>query len=298
MAKALDSWTHANREMTKWIPLIVEVMEKSPPALDKALSGILGKLICHDDLKIKQQVILAGERYGFNIKGSKGFLFALSLGDEATVKLLLDIAEYATKEGGEDYAKEALMGVQTATGRVSGRDRLKICMEILLYRLLYVSGQVQEWILGFLRNHFDVGYVFMYGSVLELIDDCVHEKPALIPGLEKAIEKCRASENREDLNYRLSVIESLCSDEARLAAIKSLGNPPGDTKPEDIKRTVRVMTEFFDRPFLKEETCRALKDFLWIGEEISPYMIDLCETLGDNMPGSLKYYYELKTGRR
>ena len=298
MAEALDSWSHAKKEMTRWIPLIVEIMEKSPPSLDKALSGIVGKLICHDDLKIKEQVILAGERYGFNIKGSKWFLFSLSLGSEATVKLLLNIAEYASlKEGGEDYAESALAGVQTAIGRISNRERLKISMEILLYRLFYVSGQVQEWILRFLRNHFDVGYSFMYGSVAELIDDCVHEKPDLIPGLLKALLKCRGPEDRNELNHRLSVLETLQSDEAKYAALKAFGSPRQDTKPEDIKRAVEVFFPFFSNPHLKEETGNVLKNFLWLEEDLSPFLKGFCETLGDDMPKSLMYYYDLKTGR-
>ena len=169
MADALDEWFHVNEKMAGWVPDIVEVMLKSEPELDKELAGILGKLICSDNPKFKQRVIKAGEKYGFRKNGSHGLLFALSLGDAGTVKLLLDIAEWASQQGLKEYADKALIGVQTAIGRETSDGYLHVCVEVLTYRLPYLSGTVQEWIFRFLRNHFDVGYTFLYPRFIELV---------------------------------------------------------------------------------------------------------------------------------
>lgn len=296
MAKALDEWPHADYETAALVPVIVEIMLKAEPELDNALSGILGKLICHDDVKLKRQVIMAGEKYGFNVKGSKGLLFALSLGDEGTVKLLLDIAEYASVQEGAEYAEAALIGVQTATGRISAREELKIAMEILLYRLPYVTGIVQEWAMRFLRNHFDVGYTFLYSSVLEIMEDCVYEAPHLTEGFKEALLKCRRADNREEFLERLETIRKLRTDEALAIACETLGSGPGDLAMEDVTLAVQVLSPLFRNPQVRESAGKALKDFLWYGNNIPEPLRFLCEEQRD-LPESLKYYYELRKGR-
>ena len=261
MAKALDAWGHVNDKMAGWVPDVVEVMVESEPELDKALAGIMGKLICSDDLKHKQRVIQAGEKFGFRENGSKGLLFALSLGDAGTVKLLLDIGEWAAQNGFEDYSKEALIGVQTAIGRESRDRNLKVCMEVLTYRLPFVSGPVREWMMRFFRNHFDVGYTFLYSRFLELYDDCVFEYPDLIPGLQNALNRCSSSENREELYERLSVYSFLRSKEAKIAALESLGYPPNDVEFRDVEYLEKVLMPLTEDVDLKEAAMRAMKRF-------------------------------------
>lgn len=261
MANALDGWFHVNDDMAGWVPDVVEVMLKSEPELDKALSGIMGKLVCSDNLKHKHRVIQAGEKYGFRRDGSKGLLFALSLGDAGTVKLLLDIGEWAACEGLEEYSKEALIGVQTAIGRESRDRNLRVCMEVLTYRLPFVSDPVREWIMRFFRNHFDVGYTFLYARFLELYDDCVFEYPDLIPGLQNALNRCGRADNREELYERLSVFSFLRSKEAKIAALNSLGYPPNDVEFRDVEYLEKILMPLTEDGDLKDAAVMAMKRF-------------------------------------
>lgn len=261
MAKALDGWFHVNDQMAGWVPDVVEVMLESEPELDRALAGIMGKLVCSDNLKHKQRVIQAGEKYGFRENGSKGLLFALSLGDAGTVKLLLDIGEWAACKGLKEYSEEALIGVQTAIGREASGGDLRVCMEVLTYRLPFVSGPVREWMMRFFRNHFDVGYTFLYSRFLELYDDCVFEYPDLIPGLQSALNRCGRADNREELYERLSVFSFLRSKEAKIAALESLGYPPNDVEFRDVEYLEKVLMPLTEDGDLKEAAVMAMKRF-------------------------------------
>jgi hypothetical protein len=240
-------------------------------------------------------VITAGEKYGFSYPGSKGLVFALSLGDAGTVKLLLDIAEWASKTGDENYAREALIGVQTAIGRES--SRLQTCMEILMYRFLYVSKFVQEWLARFLHNHFDVGYTFMHGWMLELIDDCRSENRDLIPLLRKALDKCRRAENRQEFRRRLAAFSYLQSREAKAAACSSLGDPPEDTGEEEINTAIETLVPLFGEWDLESPAAEALSKFVWLGPAIPEPLMRLYHERARNLPAALKQGIELRQGR-
>jgi len=244
MAKALDAWSHVGDEAADYVPCIVETMLGAPPELDKALSGILGKLVCSKSLRHRQRVIAAGRAYGFRGRGSKGLVFALSLGDAGSVKLLLDIAEWADSTLNEPYATEALIGVQTAIGRE--KDRRRVCVEILLYRFLYVSPFIQQWIAKYLRNYFDVGYHDVREAVLDLLEDCVHENPQLVSKLVAALKKCGRADDRDEFRRRLHHLQTLKTVEARRAACMCLGHLPNDGTADDRALAAEMLGSFTD----------------------------------------------------
>ncbi len=99
MAGALDGWFHVNDEMASYVFALVEFMAGAPRDLDMALSGILGKMICSDTLSYRQVIIAAGEHYCFRKPWSAGLVDALSLGDGATVGLLMDSAQWGAEPG-------------------------------------------------------------------------------------------------------------------------------------------------------------------------------------------------------
>jgi hypothetical protein len=296
MAQALDSWSHVNEETAGFVSTIAEIMLSSDKELDMALSGIMGKLICSDDKTLCRKVIDAGEYYGFKLPGSPGLIFALSLGDAATVKLLLDIAQWAVEQGDEDYAEHALIGVQTAIGRE--RDHLQVCMEILIYRFMYMPEFVKNWIARFLRNHFDVGYTFMHGFVLELIDDCEIEAPHFTPLITDALKKCSGTQVRDEFLQRLDVFGFIKSNKAKAAALESLKYPPESLKAGDVEKATGIIAPMLWEEELKNAASDALSKFVWVGSEVPLPIMDLYNNRKEELPNGLIYSIELRMDKR
>ena len=242
MGKALDSWSHAKEKTTLFVPFIIKTMVQSSKEVDDALKGILGKLICSKNPKFRLAVINAARKYAFQTPGSKGLLFALSLGNAGTVKLLLDIAEWADSKLADEYAKAALIGVQTAIGRES--KRRTICVQILLYRYMEVSPVVQNWIARFLSNHFDVGYRDIREDVIRLVEDCALEKAALAPKLINGLKKCRGAKDKDEYIQRLQQLPQLRTVQAKRAACVSLGRPPDGMSEEDLSESKALLTQW------------------------------------------------------
>ena len=299
MARALDAWPHVHSGvMPRYVAVYVECMLTAPPELDKAMNGILGKMICSDDLAQKHCVIKAGEQYGFRINGSRGLLFALSLGDAATVKLLLDIAEFAAKAGDKDYAQQALFGVQTAIGREQTYH--KVCTQILCHRLTYVSGQVAEWVMNFLKNEGDVGYRYHRDMLLEVMDAAAFEKRDLLPGLARAMNYCKGG-GSDGPGYlsRLGMLTYLRSNEAKLAALQALGGPADDVSDEDLKTALEILGPFLDQKDFEEAAVAAIKVLIWLGPQkrVPPRVEQFLQARGDKLHRWLRDSWNLRVGR-
>lgn len=296
MAKALDAWPHANATMAGLLAHYVHYMLTAPETLDTAMRGVVGKLICSKDLKLRNAAIRAGQRFGFAQPGSKGLLFSLGLGDAGTVKLLLEIAEWAAEQGLVDYCKHALFAVQTAIGREANYRH--VCNEIVLNRLPYVTGQVAEWILRHIRNEFDVGYRQPRPFVLGMVDDLVTEKPDLVPKLEQAMRPQRAAESWDMWQQWLAEIPRLRHEVTRRIALATLGQPPHDTDPGAIGHAVATLESFLDRPELAEPAASVLAGMLWLGKGVPPPLETLKQRRGENFPREFLQKYNLRAGKR
>ena len=297
MARQLDSWPHTRcKPLPGLLPRYVAYMLTAPAELDKAMSGIIGKMICSDDLKLRNLAIRVGQKFGFSNPGSKGLLFALSLGDAGTAKLLLEIAEWAQEQGLQDYCHEALMGVQTAIGRE--RNYRHVCNQILLHRLPYVTGQVREWILKHTRLEFDVGYRQHRPWVLELIDDMATEQPELVEPLVTCLKVCRDAESSDDFDERIRSISALRTPEARLAALQTIGRPRHDTDPARTLYYVEALTPYLDDETTAEPAAKILKEALWLGEGVPAPLQALWDQRGETLPGVFVQGYKLRAGIR
>lgn len=297
MANQLDSWGHTRcKPLPGLLSRYVHFMLTAPPELDKAMRGIIGKMICSDDLKLRNLAIRVGQKYGFSNPGSKGLLFSLSLGDAGTVKLLLEIAEWAQETGYDDYCHEALMGVQTAIGREANYRH--VCNQILLHRLPYVTGQVREWILKHTRLEFDVGYRQHRPWVLELLDDMALEQPALVEPLVKCMRTCRGAESPDDFDERLRGIRRLRTREAKLASLDTIGRPHHDTDPARTQFYVEELTPWLDDAEFAEPAAKVLKDALWLGEGVPPALQGLWDGRGEGLPSVFVQGYKLRAGIR
>ena len=266
LARALDSWPHARLDNVGWLPALLECMKNADPELDRPMAGVIGKMICSDDIQLKRAVLEFGQRNAFHPHGTEGLLFSLSLGDALTVKLLLEVADHAAKLGAEQYSQQALIGVQTAIGRE--RLRRLDCVRVLLYRFLENSRPVQEFVARFLRNHFDVGYTDHLPEVLELMEDCVDEQE-LWEMLAKAVQKCGRPKNSEDLALRLDMLTWISSEQTQTKALQTI-SPPYPCSQQDIAAAADGLRAFIEHP----EAQRSLKKFIWEGETPHPIFRD------------------------
>ncbi|MBZ0137200.1 MAG: hypothetical protein K8I27_12610 [Planctomycetes bacterium] len=297
MADALNCWPCAHsKDLPALLPRYVAYMLTAPRELDMAMSRIVHKLICSDDLKVRNTVIRVGQKFGFSNPGSFGLLDALSGGDAGTVKLLLEIAEWALENGLSDYCHAALMGVQTAIGRE--RDYRHVCNQILLHRLPYTTGQVRDWILKHTRLEFDVGYRQHRPWVLELIDDMAVEKPDLVEPLVACLKVCRAAESSEEFDARLRAIEGLRTRVAKLAALQTIGSPRHDTPPANTRFYADILKPWLEDSEFAEPAARVLKDALWLGEGVPPPLQSLWEEYGESLPSVFVQGYKLRAGIR
>lgn len=297
MANALDSWPHAHsKAMPDQVARYVAYMLTAPAELDKAMRGILGKLICEGDPRRRNIVIRAGQRYGFTQPGSHGLLFALSLGDAGTVKLLLEIAEWAQEKGHAEYCNAALMGVQTAIGRE--RNYRHVCNQILLHRLPYVSGQVREWILKHTLLEFDVGYIQHRPWVLELIDDMSTEQPDLIEPVQATLQKCGGAKDEDEWQARIYGANQLRSKPAKLAALKSMGEAPYKMDPDKSQLAVDQLEHFLDDNETREPAAVIFKGLLWLGDGVPDPLAALHDRRGDAMPKVFTDSFKSRSGQR
>ncbi|MCF6227816.1 MAG: hypothetical protein L3J82_03990 [Planctomycetes bacterium] len=292
MAKALDAWPHVNETAVKYLAAYVKYMLSAPPELDKAMCGIVGKLICSDKLEFVNAVIRAGQQYGYVNPGSQGLLFALSLGSAATVKLLLDIGEWASVNGTPDYTEKALQGVRTAIGRSGSEDR-HVCNRIAINRLPDVTTTVRDWILYHIHLEFDVGYTQHRGWVLSMIDDMASEKPELVPLLQESMRRCGGAKDVGQWESFLRAIPIYRTDEARLSALKTL-NPRHDTPPEKAELAVRILKPYLNSDLLGNAAAEVLGKIVYLGEDVPESIIELMNELGDSAPRPLLNRYNTR----
>jgi hypothetical protein len=275
MARALDEWPHVNDTAAAYIPHLIEVMLGAPAELDKALSGILGKLVCADDLKFKAAVIRHAERYAFALPGSKGLLFALSLGDAGTVKILLDVADWAARHGSQgkgSYGEAAIYGVQTAIGRE--RDHHEVCTQVLCHRLFYVHGEVAAWVMRFLRNEFDVGYRYHREWVVDLIEEAAHERPELVDGLRHALKLGAGTQDAAQFSRWLSRLRSFRSVAGREAVLACMARPVG-LDAGGVTAAISALEPLLGEAALAEATDEALAALVNLSEQAPARMLEL-----------------------
>ncbi|MHC4841314.1 MAG: hypothetical protein ACYTDT_10250 [Planctomycetota bacterium] len=296
MAKALDTWGHVNETAIRYLSAYVNYMLTAPAELDKAMRGIVGKLICSDKLEFRNAAIRAGQQFGFVNPGSLGLLFALSLGDAATVKLLLDIGDWSANRGTEEYTEQALIGVRTAIGRCSSEDR-HVCNRIAINRLTEVTEHVRDWILYHINLEFDVGYTQHRGWVLGMIDDMSIEKPELVEPLTHAMRKCGGADSPAQWESFLRAMPIYRSDLTRLAALKSL-NPHYQTPPEKADVAVKILKPYLVNELLADAAAEVLGQVVYLGDECPPAIVDLMNELRDTAPRPLLNRYNTRMGIR
>lgn len=268
--KAMDTWQQVNGETLRWLPALMSSLRHFSLEVDLKAAGIIGKFLC-DSLENKSAVLEMASQFAFHPRGSVGLLRAIALADAAAVRLLLDVAVAASAAGEQDYAQEALHGVQTAIGR-ERQDRL-VAVQILMHRLFDFDDFVSAWVTRFLRNQLDVGYADFVEDMLELYDEAVRERPDLAPPLEQALRKCRRPKNIEQLERRLGALRWLRSAQARTQALKLI-EPSYPHQEKECEMAIEVLGPLLPCP----EATQALARFAWSGDRLHPRFLTMAES--------------------
>lgn len=270
--KAMDSWSRVREDNLKWLPPLMLSLPKYAEETARKAAGIIGKFLCSKDRELRKNVLDMIPEYLFLPRGSVALVKSVALADAAAVRMLLDTAKDACAKEELDYAQQALYGIQTAIGRE--REERKTATCILLHHLFDVHPFIAEWMLGFLRNQFDVGYTDLLGETLEALNDALVEREDLVEGLLAALRKCRRPKDSEDLQLRLSAFGYLRHGQAKEEALKTI-EPPYPLKQEDTNRVLESLSLLA----ADELVAKSLSKFVWECEKILPQHLAQLESL-------------------
>ena len=277
---SMNRWNHVSEDNLKWLPPLMNSLPHFPEDVSIKAAGIIGKFLCSKDLKLKNKVLEMIPPFLISPKGSVALIKATALANAAAVRLLLGTAIEASKSGDEGYALAALHGVRTAIGRE--RDEPTTAVEILLHQMFSFDEFIANWTLKYIRTHFDVGYTDVLGEILEILDDAVRERPDLVDGLLRALEKCRKPENTEDLQLRLNAYRHLKTEMAREEALKLIV-PTYPLLDVDLNIVLQSLTPHCKEPLV----ANSLSKFIWQCKALSPEQRGALEAM-QPLPTTLK----------
>jgi len=143
----------------------------------------------------------------------------------ASLKLLLEVAEWALAEGHTEVARGALFAAAEALDFRRGQyhvwrdkvDRAAVA-EALMYRLLYLSPPLLAWTLDQLPRW----QVADAASLVSFMEDCALERPELAPLLHDAgLARPAAAQTFDEYAAHLALLDGLGTNAARAALLRS-----------------------------------------------------------------------------
>lgn len=283
-----DAWNHANARAARLLPRVMEVLRTADPRVEIPLAELVGKLLCSNNIILSNAVLRAAEKFTFDVNGSHALLRALSLGSGIGLKLLLDTADYAASLDANQYACSALWAVNTMIER-NYADRMRLA-EIVLYRLLYLRGPVQGWAIELCKGQLGLGCRFPTPTLLHFIDDCVAERPDLVPCIRECFYDGRAA-LEGDYVIRLDSLDKLVSTEAKIAALEHLFTPPPEARDKIIKKCLQKLMTLSSDPRLGPYAIKAIADMIDEDPEPRPCIHALIEAHGDSLPEDVRLAY-------
>ncbi len=224
--EGFGGWGHVNRTLARRAGQIMEVMRDADPRLAHAAGEAIGKLLCHDDKWLRDAAIQAAERFLQDPKGSQKLIWEVGLGPPVCLKPLLDAADVLFRKGALALSCQALLAANTLIGRNLG-EKARMG-EIVLYRLIYLTGPVLAWSLKCLGGGHPLYHPPPVETLIRFVDDCAAERPKLVA---EVLRGARETELKNETEYRarLDLLRELESAEAREAWLRLLPAPPSGT---------------------------------------------------------------------
>lgn len=217
------SWGHINATLARLLPTLLAATGDAEPALQAAVADGVGKLLCEGNRALRNVALRAAERFLFEARCPRALVFAVGLGDGVCLKPLFDAAELAARRGDLDQACWCLHAVGLVFQR--NYEQHDVMGQVVLYRLLYLSGPVLAYALLLSQRQFGIGFYHPAEALLAYIDDAAVERPGLLPELDKSFYVGWPADESAFAG-RLTTYSSLKTDAARSAALRHyLGLP-------------------------------------------------------------------------
>ena len=224
LALRFEEWAFVNATTARLLPALLREACDAGAALQVPVGDLVGKLLCEGSPRLRNATLRAIEPIAFERAVPPTLLFALGLGDGTGLKLLLDAAELAHRRGDDDAATTALLAVNWIFQRNFGHHA--VMGEILLYRMLYLSGPALAFALLLARRRVTgTGFHYTAETLLSFIDEAAVERPTLVPELARCFYVGLPKDEAE-ARARRAFFATLRSPAAREAALREFLLPP------------------------------------------------------------------------
>jgi len=243
LAKRFEQWTHVNETAARLLPPLLAGTKGAEPACQRAVADLVGKLLCQGDDNLRNTAVRAAERFIYDLACPRPIIFEVGLGDGVCLKPLLDAAEFACRRGDFAYACWCLHGVNMIFQR--NYPQHPIMGQIILYRMLYLTGPVLAFALLLAQRQFGIGFYYDAETLLHFMDDAAVERPSLLPELDKAFYVGWPADNAE-FSKRFDVYDSLKTDASRASALRHYLRVPENASPPQWQRFIAFVLSIWD----------------------------------------------------
>ena len=283
-AQELLEWGHMNETLARHIPDVLRTIQQSDARLAYPLARVVGRLLCTESRFYHDCVLEAAGEVLFRLDGCPALLFEIGMGPGSGLKLLMDVAQWASDQGAMEVACTALWGGSQILQR--HYEEHPVLREVLLYRLLYASGPVLVWTLRMVQSRQGVAMRYPVEMLLHFFDEATLENALIADELATCIGQPEASDAVE-FESRLSRFEGLRTPAARRLALSILGPPPAGISMRLLRRTTDLLIPWLDQP----EALKALGQIFDSPAGVPQAIHDLVRQRGDSLPEGLRRLY-------
>lgn len=286
--KLKENWIYVNKTSARLLPSLLASLAGADPRYQFAVSQLVCKLLCEGDPALRNAAIRAAERFLFDTACPRALVFEVGMGDAVCLKPLLDAAEFALRRGDREYACAALLGVDWMFQR--NYDQHAVMGEILLYRMLYLTGPVLAYAIIICQRQRGVGFYYPPETLLRFMDDAAVERPVLLPELDKALYASLPADEAE-YRRRRAFYDGLKTDASRASALRGWLWPPQEA-PQDLYREIaRFLVPRLDDPALRPAAEKALVDLVTTPNAVPEAVHELVAERRDALPAEMRRAY-------
>jgi hypothetical protein len=284
-ALKFEEWAYINATTVYFLPFLLGLARDGDLRIAGPICGAVGRLLCQEDERLFAPTLEACEPFARDPRGPVEMLHEVGLGNARGMKLLLDAADAAAREGSTEYAANALWAAHDIIER--NYDEHPVVAQIVLYRLFYLAPLPMGWVLCVLRSG-EGGYVFKDPyALLGFVDDCAFERPELVAYLAKR-PYAEEVTDLEELRVRMGFIDGLLSKAAKGAALGSLLNVAEGAPAEVLEAAVAYCEPWLDDPELRPAATARLRQYIKDGEGIAPPLVGLVRKRTYTLPEILQ----------
>ncbi|HEV8268530.1 MAG TPA: hypothetical protein VGR00_09865 [Thermoanaerobaculia bacterium] len=284
-----ENWCYANKTSARLLPAVFQAMKGADPRFQYAASQIVCKLLCEGEAELRNATVRAAERFLFDTACPRDLVFEVGMGDGVCCKPLLDAAEVAMRRGDFEYACAALLSIDWIFQRNFAHHQ--VMGEIILYRMLYLSGPVLAFALLLAQRQVTgTGFYYPAETLLSFIDDAAVERPILVPELDKAFY-CGLPENEAEYTRRRDFYDTLKTNASRRSALTRWLYVPEEASQDLYREIALFLTPLLGDPELSTAAEKSLCDLVSTPREVPQAVHALVAEKRDALPAETRRAY-------